>query len=240
MLARLFSKRDKNNRALLEEDWSDEEDFEQTLGARSGRSNDAGNDWQQGNYGSRTNWHLHIHDPDVFVGYQAPDMADVLGLPRPAPHRRRRRRRSSLDNGGRTMSASRRRRASAAQPPMRRPPVDGRVAGSPWELDDPFLRELDEIEAPHGPYDTVGDFQLGADMFRPGTPPAIFMPHLAAHAEYQHHLALPYNMSHVHPSMYEGAPLIRGFPEHDRILGLMQQTSRENYRRQDPNAEHGW
>lgn len=127
------------------------------------------------------------------------------------------------------------RRPAPREPPARASPEDRPVRGRRQksnrpELENPSLDDIDDPEAPHGPYDTVGSIQRGVDMFRAGdATPDVFMPHLAAHGEYTHHLALPYNMEHVHPSLYQGAPLIRGFPAHDSILERMQQNHRENY-----------
>jgi hypothetical protein len=167
-------------------------------------------------------------------------MRDVLRPPPPpgpVSHRGTQHARLGPSRGRRTDSASTR----------RQPLVGGRAPKSPWEVEDPFLREaaseamdLAELEAAHGSYSVVGGVQRGADMIRPGPAPGTYMPHLNAHAEYSHHLQLPYDMSHVHPSMYEGAPLIRGFPAHDRILETMQQNNAENYPRQNQHFEGGW
>lgn len=132
------------------------------------------------------------------------------------------------------------RRPASRGPPTREPPAraspernafkDLRQANNSTEIEIPSLEDLEDAEAPHGPYDTVGSIQRGVDMFRAGDPtPDVFLPHLAAHRDYSHHLALPYNMEHAHPSLYQGAPLIRGFPAHDLILESMQQNHRENY-----------
>lgn len=174
-------------------------------------------------------------------------MADVLGLPRQASTRGAKRRPGRSRQMDSTGTASNRHarhvtvRQSTARAPER-PPGTGRPLARPaaerrprrhgggenaaWEEE-----SLDEMEGLHGLYDTVGSIQRGVDMFQPSSPtPDIFMPHLAAHGEFPQHLRLPYNLEHHHPSLYEGAPLIRGFPGHDKILKSMQRDNRENYR----------
>ncbi|TID15355.1 hypothetical protein E6O75_ATG08608 [Venturia nashicola] len=158
------------------------------------------------------------------------------------PHTRpRTRHRSDVQSEARQSSERRRpARRSAPREALPRATLQNRPVRGPRqsnkrrEAEDSSLEGFEEVEgseAPHGPYDTVGSIQRGVDMFQGGNPvPDVFMPHLAAHVEYPQHLALPYNMEHVHPSLYQGAPLIRGFPAHDAILESMQQNNRENYR----------
>jgi hypothetical protein len=163
-------------------------------------------------------------------------MADVLRPPRPAANRGAQNTRTQRKRSERLRPASNREQNPTREPPTRpaerQPrergqPTERRTASNDVEVRNHFLREIDA----HGPYDSIGRVQRGVDMFRSGGPtPNNFLPHLAAHAEFPHHLALPYDLSHHHPSMYQGAPLIRGFPAHDRILEKMQQTNAHNYR----------
>jgi hypothetical protein len=163
-------------------------------------------------------------------------MADVLGPPRPAanrgaqntrPQRNRRRRHRPTSNREHNPTREPPARPVGRQSRERGRSIEGRTANNALEVRNHFLREIDA----HGRYDSIGRVQRGVDMFRPGGPtPNTFLPHLAAHAEFPHHLALPYDLSHHHPSMYQGAPLIRGFTAHDMILEKMQQTNAHNYR----------
>ncbi|QDS75198.1 hypothetical protein FKW77_008773 [Venturia effusa] len=247
MFDRLRSKLGRKKERRVEHVWID--DDEETLGVRIEQINDNDFDHSDDEFGQA--------EPD---GWVAPEMADVLrgsraasnrGIesgstrageaPSAAPSRRRRRTQPSTMQQARHGSERRSPASPERQPSTRRavsrrspehdPIREPRQRNRRAEGEDSSLDNSDDAEAPHGPYGSVGGIQRGVDLFRAGEAvPDVFMPHLAAHREYPHHLALPYNMEHTHSSLSQGAPLIRGFPAHDAILESMQQNHRENHR----------
>ncbi|KAE9971211.1 hypothetical protein EG327_009947 [Venturia inaequalis] len=239
MFSRLRSKLGRKKARPEDDTGSDDEGWpEHSLGARRGEVSDAEVDDGDDDLGQAG-----------FDGWIPPDMADVLRENRAASDRRAKRGSYGAgkvppapSNDRRTQRHTwpRRRhgpeRQTAPRETFPRTRTGNRLVREPRptnilpEVQDPSLEEIEDPEAPHGPYDTVGSIQRGVDMFRAGdATPDIFMPHLAAHGEHPQHLALPYDMEHAHPSLYRGAPLIRGFSAHDAILESMQQYHRENY-----------